>query len=177
MSETRARDFWTAERTETLRTLVAEGLSFSQIAKAMNAPSRNSVIGKANRLGLKFKTAKKVSIPKLDPPVLLAKVTVMESAHLEFDQVDLEIIEPVEAIEPPRAGLVAFMDLRLLHCRWPVDTSEGRFYCGRATKAVGAPYCRECHAKAYTGTKRFHDPSYRLGQKSEPRLLDVEALS
>lgn len=43
---------WTEERVAQLRTLWSEGLSASQIAKKMGGITRNSVIGKANRLGL-----------------------------------------------------------------------------------------------------------------------------
>ncbi|NBU29555.1 MAG: GcrA cell cycle regulator, partial [Caulobacteraceae bacterium] len=44
---------WTDERVNTLRTLWAEGLSASQIAKQLGGGvTRNAVIGKVHRLGL-----------------------------------------------------------------------------------------------------------------------------
>lgn len=43
---------WTDERTDTLKTLWADGLSASQIAKQLGGATRNAVIGKAHRLGL-----------------------------------------------------------------------------------------------------------------------------
>lgn len=46
---------WTPERVEELKRLIGEGLSSGRIAKAMGGPiTRNAVIGKAGRLGLKF---------------------------------------------------------------------------------------------------------------------------
>jgi GcrA cell cycle regulator len=44
---------WTDERIETLRTLWEKGLTASQIAEELGGVSRNAVIGKAHRLGLK----------------------------------------------------------------------------------------------------------------------------
>ncbi len=44
---------WTEERIERLRNLWEEGLTASQIAEDMGGVSRNAVIGKAHRLGLK----------------------------------------------------------------------------------------------------------------------------
>lgn len=44
---------WTDERVAELRKLHAEGQSASKIAKIMGAPTRNTIIGKTNRLGLR----------------------------------------------------------------------------------------------------------------------------
>ena len=44
---------WTDERIETLKTMWAEGATASQIAEKLGDVSRNAVIGKAHRLGLK----------------------------------------------------------------------------------------------------------------------------
>lgn len=44
---------WTDERIDTLRTLWENGLTASQIAETLGGVSRNAVIGKAHRLGLK----------------------------------------------------------------------------------------------------------------------------
>ena len=43
---------WTPERIETLERLWKDGLSCSQIAKALGGVTRNAVIGKASRMGL-----------------------------------------------------------------------------------------------------------------------------
>ncbi len=43
---------WTDERVEKLKTLWGDGMSASQIAKALGAVTRNAVIGKVHRLGL-----------------------------------------------------------------------------------------------------------------------------
>src|SRR5689334_16264050 len=43
---------WTDERVEQLKSLWNEGLSASQIARALGSVTRNAVIGKVHRLGL-----------------------------------------------------------------------------------------------------------------------------
>lgn len=43
---------WTDERVETLKEMWNEGMSASQIAKALGGVTRNAVIGKVHRLGL-----------------------------------------------------------------------------------------------------------------------------
>jgi GcrA cell cycle regulator len=45
---------WTAEAIEDLKRLALEGSSASVIAAALGAASRNAVIGKANRIGIKL---------------------------------------------------------------------------------------------------------------------------
>lgn len=168
-------DFWNdPERIEALRTLVAEGLSGGQIMKAMGAPSRNSVIGKANRLGLRFKNEKKTAIPKPVPPVLIAKVTVAKSVPVEFEHIiDQETFETADpqpgagpANEPIMPGhtppqgtaLLGILDLRTGHCRWPYDTAEGTQYCGQ--HADGS-FCRAHHRIAYGGKTFQRDPDYQ----------------
>jgi GcrA cell cycle regulator len=45
---------WTEQTVETLKKFALEGRSASWIAAALGAPSRNAVIGKANRIGIKL---------------------------------------------------------------------------------------------------------------------------
>lgn len=70
---------WTDERIELLRGMWEKGLTASQIAEELGGVSRNAVIGKAHRLGLKSrpspvksankaKAAKPAAAPKAAPP-------------------------------------------------------------------------------------------------------------
>lgn len=69
---------WTDERIETLRKLWENGLTASQIAEELGGVSRNAVIGKAHRLGLKSRpspvksaddgAAQPKAAPKAAPP-------------------------------------------------------------------------------------------------------------
>jgi GcrA cell cycle regulator len=48
---------WTPTRVETLTSLWRDGLSASQVAKALGGVTRNAVIGKVHRLGLSGRAA------------------------------------------------------------------------------------------------------------------------
>ena len=57
---------WTDAAIEALRQMALEGKSASAIAVALGAPSRNAVIGKANRIGVKLTGHVQCSAPR--PP-------------------------------------------------------------------------------------------------------------
>src|SRR5271154_5454753 len=57
---------WTDERVEQLKSLWTEGLSASQIARALGGVTRNAVIGKVHRLGLAGRaTPARIERPRL----------------------------------------------------------------------------------------------------------------
>ena len=58
---------WTDERIESLRTMWEKGLTASQIADELGGVSRNAVIGKAHRLGLKSRPSPVKATDKAKP--------------------------------------------------------------------------------------------------------------
>ena len=58
---------WTDERIESLRTMWEKGLTASQIADELGGVSRNAVIGKAHRLGLKSRPSPVKATEKAKP--------------------------------------------------------------------------------------------------------------
>ena len=58
---------WTDERIETLKTMWATGATASKIAEELGGVSRNAVIGKAHRLGLKARPSPVKSAEKKKP--------------------------------------------------------------------------------------------------------------
>ena len=130
---------WTDEAVETLRQLAREGLSASGIAAALGAESRNAVIGKANRIGVKLgggpasaSGAPRTARPRSEKP-----------APAPPDD------EPVSRSAWPFAGAgvgqmrrVSFQEIGRAACRWPFgDPGSGDFaYCG-LEPADGRPYC------------------------------------
>ena len=60
---------WTDERVETLKRMWSEGQSASQIAKEPGGVTRNAVIGKAHRLGLKSRPSPVKATEKAAKPV------------------------------------------------------------------------------------------------------------
>lgn len=66
---------WTEQTVETLKRFAIEGKSAAWIAAALGAPSRNAVIGKANRIGIKLNGGigplaqkERGALPPLPPP-------------------------------------------------------------------------------------------------------------
>ncbi|MGB3846621.1 MAG: GcrA family cell cycle regulator, partial [Sphingopyxis sp.] len=58
---------WTDERIEQLRNMWEKGLTASQIADELGGVSRNAVIGKAHRLGLKSRPSPVKATEKVKP--------------------------------------------------------------------------------------------------------------
>ncbi|MBN8845344.1 MAG: GcrA cell cycle regulator [Sphingomonadales bacterium] len=78
---------WTDERIEQLRNMWEKGLTASQIADELGGVSRNAVIGKAHRLGLKSRPSPVKATEKVAKPVK-APAT----------------LKPVSPAPPPRAA-------------------------------------------------------------------------
>jgi hypothetical protein len=148
-------NFWTAERIETLRKLVADGLAGSEIQTILGAKTRNVVIGKCARLGLSLG-------PKDEAGKTIVRKTKeirLKSSLLASVSVKPEIVDPVpnleelfpaafESLKPKGESafaaqadvkLVSWDDLTWKQCHWPFDTEGGRFFCG-ADKKSGS-YC------------------------------------
>jgi GcrA cell cycle regulator len=114
---------WTDEKFETLKGLLAQNLSASQIGNELGV-SRNAVIGKVHRGGLMF--ARPPSPPKKQARGKPPKRPPSSTA-----------LPPEPAAEGKSGPVVSFAELAAHHCRWPVDNH----YCGAAAVA-GSSYCR-----------------------------------
>ncbi len=111
---------WTDERIDKLEKLWAKGLSASQIAGQIgDGVTRNAVIGKAHRLGLKSRPSPVKSDPK----------------------------KPKKPAPKPIAAAVSEDRVSLLQlneriCKWPIGHpgDDDFHFCGRPSEA-GHPYC------------------------------------
>lgn len=133
---------WNEDRIACLRKLWNEGLSMVQIGKRMNL-SKNSIVGKAHRLGLSrqspIKTREPGYVPRRHRAKRAGKVTLPKMVAAPI------VVEPAE---PP----VVFKPRVYRHtdCVWP--TGEGRniqFEC-YAPAMPGRPYCAAHCRRAYT---------------------------
>ena len=133
---------WSDERVEQLKSLWTEGLSASQIARALGGVTRNAVIGKVHRLGL----AGRASPSRSERPrVPMAPKTQIARTHVPAAPVVEE--DPLQLDDGNFATVLTISDRM---CRWPIgDPAATEFhFCGRSPKS-GSPYC-EAHArKAY----------------------------
>lgn len=151
---------WTDELVERVKELNERGLSASRIAEELGvAVSRNAVIGKLHRLGIKMTNAtgrtfasgqvklreRKKKRAKYQPPIRVAK-----SAEVAAGQ---------EACDDPSA-LLSIDQLTARTCRWPYGNpgEPGFGYCGRKTmyderRQEFSPWCprhyRLAHPRPY----------------------------
>lgn len=142
---------WTQEHSDALRQFLADGMSYSQIAAAINvrfntAFSRNATISRARRIGLTGPD-RPTHLPK--PPVKAQqerrKRRKRSAAALIWPRpVVIENTEPVRLrcveIDPRH---LSFMELEDGDCRYPYGgDSEGEVlaFCGHPQRA-GSSYC------------------------------------
>ena len=145
---------WTEDRIELLTKLWREGLSASQIAAELGGDvSRNSVLGKANRLELVRNEVKGAGTrPPRKPDRLVAALQVQapsppgpapaSAGNREQPSKAPAVIAASGEMAAPRFKCVTLMQLRESMCRWPLGdpaTPEFRF-CG-ARAGMGLPYC------------------------------------
>ena len=127
---------WSDDRVEQLKSLWTEGLSASQIARALGGVTRNAVIGKVRPARPRRAGRPRVS---MSPKVPSLRSHTPPAPVVEED--------PLTLADGNFATVLTISDRM---CRWPIgDPSASEFhFCGRNPKS-GSPYC-EAHArKAY----------------------------
>lgn len=142
-AEARRYDLWTAEREAALRKAVAQKLTGGQITDILNAQfglrlSRNAVIGKCGRLGIRLAGKSKggaglvTTTGKRNAPPLLAKPAPPRPLP----------VAPAPLTAEDIAELRTLLTLPGGACRWPL-AGEGKMtqFCGQEQAADDAPYC------------------------------------
>ena len=133
--------FWADEaNVDKLRKLYAEGYSNGQIAKAFGGMiSRNAIIGKVNRLGLKRGGAyyaeqsakqsakRQAAIAREEKKALQLKISASTAPS--------PIRPPTPPPEPPKpskALMLTLMELPSTGCKWPIGDDRPQRFCGQA---------------------------------------------
>jgi len=128
---------WTDDRINLLKGLWEKGLSASQIAAELgDGITRNAVIGKAHRLGLKSRPSPLKATPPARPAA--APKAVREKKVEEEKVTILTLTERV--------------------CKWPIGhPGEPDFhFCGKKSQP-GQPYCAKHSAMAYQSPQSKRD--------------------
>jgi len=114
---------WNDEKIARLKKLWSEGLTTGEIGKRLGV-SKNAVVGKAHRLGLKGRPS----------PIKRQQGKPAEAKKVE-------------------TRIFTLTDLSAQTCRWPIgDPKHEDFrFCGRSV-AAGKPYCAEHCSVAYVGS-------------------------
>jgi GcrA cell cycle regulator len=120
---------WNEEKINRLKKLWSEGLTTGEIGKRLSV-SKNAVVGKAHRLGLKGRPS-----PIKRPA------------------------RPTESKKQPEVKVFTLTDLSSQTCRWPIgDPKHEDFrFCGKPVY-TGKPYCAEHCATAYVGSNKSSAP-------------------
>lgn len=143
---------WPPARVEALRQMIREGRSARQIAHALGGGlTRNAVLGKATRLGLKLLT------PSCAPKGS-AKAGPKAQRRLQ-QRSDKWTAEAVPTVADDGPG-VALLDARDGQCRWPVGDGTGLEVCGAEAKGA---YCPGHRARVYVPLKKKDDEAQVMG--------------
>ena len=141
---------WTDAAIETLRQMALEGKSASTIAAVLGAPSRNAVIGKANRIGVKLTgnihclapRAARPSTGRPRRPAIARTESLGKRAAVPAiprERKPAWLFAEAQVGEMLKIGLEEISESA---CRWPIGdpTSEEFAYCGIQT-AKSRSYC------------------------------------
>lgn len=158
---------WTDRSEARLRELWSEGCSTAEIGRRMGF-TKNSVVGKAHRLGLKSKPSpiirdgrpvKPKKAPRVYgttltlPPSIIAAQAAEKAAEKAAERAFVAKLSEIiaAAVEPePEAPRVAFKPPSLRQCCWPMwDGKPTHQYCDAAA-VLGKPYCAAHRQIAYT---------------------------
>jgi len=144
---------WTDKEDTELKNLIMSGLSFGQASKILNK-SRNALIGRADRIGIKssfvtVKSEKKLTEPKIK---LVKKVKIVNIK-------EPDLIETPVDISFRKDGGIGLLDLTIHTCRWPVgDPASSTFvYCGEEkniAKSYCSHHCKIAYIKSSHATKK-----------------------
>jgi len=141
---------WTPERVETLKSLWAEGLTASQVAKALTGTTRNAVLGQVFKHGLQRGGKRTGGRPK---GKTTSHVVGAAPRFCPADRAALRVVElPVVSCAPPSLS-ISLLALDTGMCRWPSGEGAGATFCGHPVMA-GKPYCGGHCAAAYAPAKR-----------------------
>lgn len=137
-------NFWTESNTSILKELVARGHSASQIVRIMSAPSRNAVVGKCHRLGLKLQGNATEGDRR-------SRVSIARKAPYEPP------VEPMDEHDEPETPFVpgtwrgvplAITSLHGRQCKFPTgDADSPDFHFCEKQRTHGSSYCAAHRAK------------------------------
>ena len=137
---------WTDENTAALRQCVDNGMTARQTAEKLGT-SRNTVLGKAYRLHLRWKNVDPRTTyknrPENRPATINAGPKRKKATTAEEFASPVEFVSLAAAFEPRGDALVPIWDLAPESCRWPFGDPkdpETFRYCGEV-RAGERPYC------------------------------------
>lgn len=177
---------WAEQHSQALREYLERGLSFSEIADAINARfntayTRNAAIGRARRMGFSgAKQSASAVLPKTPPQPSLARLNKLRARLVAGFRPRPEVLQRAAALRLRCVGIVprhlSLLELEDGDCRYPYggdEEGEEITFCGHPRRE-GSSYC----------TSHFHltsappagDPattSEQAAGKAHLRLVDA----
>ncbi|MBN1783351.1 MAG: hypothetical protein JW812_00085 [Alphaproteobacteria bacterium] len=161
---------WTINSISKLKKLWDKGISTSEIGTKLGF-SKNAIVGKAHRLGLKSRSntvIKKIKRKKVPTPkVQIESPAPIESQTIKNVERDSSVLQSTPIITKTKSSgkkikIIEMMDLKKDMCRWPLgDPRHPDFsFCGEPT-FKNKPYCLTHCTEAYT-----------LSNKKEEKVKD-----
>lgn len=125
---------WTQERIETAKSMLKDGESYGAIAATLGM-TKNSVIGKMHRLGVKQ------GIPKHPRANITRRVRAAPGPRTKY----FKPMEPRKpALTAPPSKQLGIHQLTAHLCRYIAEPEPPFTYCGHVHKE-GSPYCQFHH--------------------------------
>lgn len=157
---------WPEEHAARFLELIAQGLSYAQIADEMNKEfgtdySRNAMVGRATRVGVKstykqhHRPGPRTNKPKVRVEQRLRVVAANGNSDVKrVSAAFVAVVEPAEqvTIEGLELRHVSLLDLRKGECRFECsgqDDARNFTFCGNPVKP-GSSYCSAHHAICLT---------------------------
>jgi GcrA cell cycle regulator len=168
---------WTEPRVELLRTLWAQGLSASLIARQLGGVTRNAVIGKASRIGLAPHRDGIIRANAAAAARTRRAARAKEKAagappeprpfHVAPSQPPALTCGPIE-LPAEAPGLADVVSIARHQCKWPIGSpgEAGFTFCGQV--AARGAFCASHAALAYKAPKT---PGGKALEKSLRRYI------
>ncbi|MDR0367037.1 MAG: GcrA family cell cycle regulator [Rickettsiales bacterium] len=156
---------WTDKQIAKLKSLWDKGFSAAEIGKKLDV-TKNSIIGKINRLGLSNRGSPiKPKTEKPHPAPAAASIPVQKAESKAPAKPVVQ--KPKKPADPPPKG-VSLLELTQDRCCWPIDdvNSENFHFCGKKV-FDGKPYCLEHCAIAYTNSATAAEEREANGEPPE----------
>jgi GcrA cell cycle regulator len=147
---------WAEEHSEALRKFLANGMSYSRIAEAINAKfstsySRNAAIGRATRMGFSAPDRPKdrppTHWPRLPPKAKVTRMQKSRERHASGFMRPMPVFEDIETVKPRCVEIdprhLSLLDLERGDCRYPYggdNEGEAITFCGHPRR-TGSSYC------------------------------------
>ena len=173
---------WTVETVEHLKRLALEGRSAAAIAATLGVGSRNAVIGKASRIGIKLNGGGRASVrgetasarqpqwtgvPHSEPGLGERRRATLARVGEAAPRDEREAAWALGDAEVGEMRRLRFEDIRDSACRWPLgDPRSGEFaYCG-LQPVEGHSYCAGHCRMAYRPPQSRQSARERQGYRA-----------